>query len=61
MVDIGRDEKSSVNAIYIYIFLNFNAQPKIVMHYSYGAKKYSFGSTIAVYILIFREIGRAHV
>ena len=39
--------------IYIYIFFNYNAQPIVVMHYSYGTKKYSFGSTIAVYILIF--------
>ena len=33
--------------------LSYNAQPKVTVHCSYGAKKYSFGSPIARYILIF--------
>ena len=51
-------EKSSVNAIFFFSSysaqpLSYNAQPKVVVHCSCGAKKYSFGSAISGYILIF--------
>ena len=50
--------KSSVKAqikFFIFYFLPFSysAQPKVALHYSCGAKKYSFGSIIIVHILVF--------
>ena len=54
----GRDseekDKSSVNTnFFFFFFFSYCAQPKVAMHCSCRAKKYSFDSTIVGYILIF--------
>ena len=63
-------DKSNVNVGFFFFFLPFsysaqslsyNAQPKVTVHCSYGAKKYSFGSPIARYILIFSSAKNSYI
>ena len=54
----GRD-KSSVNVIF-FLFFTFQLQDTAV-HGSCGAKKYSFGSTITGYILIFSGAKNSYI